>query len=93
MAEPALAALLRSGRLIALGQTFVTAEGWQELAARLRAELQSYHRMYPLRAGMPKEELRMRSRLNGRAFAEALSRLVQAGVLVDSGTTVRLPEH
>jgi selenocysteine-specific elongation factor len=93
VAEPALAALLQSGRLIALGQTLVTAEGWQGLAARLRAELQSYHSTYPLRAGMPKEELRMRSRLNGRAFAEALSRLVQAGVLVDSGTTVRLPEH
>jgi len=93
VAEPALAALRESGRLIALGQTLVTAEGWQALAGRLRAEVQSYHTAYPLRAGIPKEELRTRSRLNARAFAEALSRLVQAGALVDAGTVVRLPEH
>jgi selenocysteine-specific elongation factor len=61
-----------------------------ELAnARLEAELADYHARNPLRAGMPREELRGRVALSPRAF-EAL---VAAGRLREEGPLLALASH
>jgi len=61
-----------------------------------------YHQAYPLRVGLPREELRSRLRGNlagvapavqGRVYNLILQRLLTAGTLAESGPLIRLPGH
>ena len=60
---------------------------------QLLSTVQDYHRQYPLRSGMPREELRSRRRLRSRQFAVSLDRLLAAGELVEEGALVRTAHH
>ena len=67
--------------------------GWERLRERLVETVAAHHAAQPLRPGLPKEELKRRSKLPPppRLFDEALAAAVVDGVLVDDGQTVRLP--
>jgi selenocysteine-specific elongation factor len=67
--------------------------GWQALLDRLAGLVGDYHRQYPLRAGMPREELKSRLRLAPRLFNEVLTLAARRGALVESEAVVRLPDH
>ena len=84
--------ILGSGR-ITQSTRFYTAGGWRALEDRTRAALGDYHRQFPLRLAAPKEELRSRLRLTPQVFNDVLSLLNEAGVTVEQGSTVRLPDH
>ncbi|HEX7588451.1 MAG TPA: selenocysteine-specific translation elongation factor, partial [Anaerolineae bacterium] len=57
----ALAAQVESGALIALGgRYFITAQGWRALTVEMGHALDGFHRQHPLRAGLPREELKSR---------------------------------
>jgi selenocysteine-specific elongation factor len=84
-------------RLAAL-QTVLTAEGWRELAARLEALLAGYHRQFPLRLGMGREELKnrwqgKRQSWSLRQFNDLLGQAAQEQRIVDEGALVRLNSH
>lgn len=102
----ALGGLLRTGQALLLGAGDSAASGpatddryvmaitsYQELMSRMEAWLQEYHLRYPLRAGMPREELKSRSNLPSRAFSQFLERAADQGGLVEAGAVVRLPQH
>lgn len=104
----ALQELLSSGQLLPLEgnvdslagpahanqDILVTSKGyWEQLAARLLQEVEKYHRVYPLRRGMPREELKSRLKVLPRLFNAALRKLVNAGRLVEDGPLVFLPGH
>ena len=65
---------------------------WSQLTARLLAEVESYHRAYPLRSGMPREELKSRLKsypsLTPHVFSLALARLVNEGQMAERGPLV-----
>lgn len=64
----------------------ITSAGWATLRAKLTGALDGYHRRYPLRAGMPREELRSRLKLSGPALDAVLARAAIEGlVLVREG--------
>lgn len=63
---------------------------WDGIASRFEAALRTYHQTYPLRSGMPKEELRSKVRLDARVFNQAISGLSARGVLEETGTSVKL---
>jgi selenocysteine-specific elongation factor len=67
--------------------------GWERLAGGARGQVEGYHRTYPLRQGMPKEELRTRIGLDARTFSRVVSRLLGDGVLCEAGPLLALPEH
>ncbi|MER3436663.1 MAG: selenocysteine-specific translation elongation factor [Chloroflexota bacterium] len=98
--DEALAQLIAEGEVRVLGEGdtrpaafVVTTSAWQEMLARMRSVLASYHTVQPLRRGMPREELRSRLRLTtGRLFDDVVMAAVRDGVVVDDGATVRLPE-
>jgi selenocysteine-specific elongation factor len=71
----------------------MSAGGWQALLDRLAGLVGDYHRQYPLRAGMPREELKSRLRLAPRLFNEVLTLAARRGALVESEAVVRLPDH
>jgi selenocysteine-specific elongation factor len=70
-----------------------TAAGFERLWERARAALATYFREHPLRAGMPKEELRSRIGLPARAFAEVLAHWLAGRLLVESGALVAPPDR
>jgi selenocysteine-specific elongation factor len=76
------------------GRTFVAStHGWQGLTERVEHLLGSFHRGYPLRRGLPKEELRTRIGADPRMFVRVLDRLKAQGTAAEDGPFVRLATH
>jgi selenocysteine-specific elongation factor len=93
VAKEALETLERNGQVVRLGPAVLSASGWRRIEVRFAEALAAYHRQFPLRAGMPREELRSRAGLTPRLFNEALARLSGAGRVAEHGATVRLSSH
>jgi selenocysteine-specific elongation factor len=68
----------------------MSTQGWERL---VKQNLQNYHRRFPLRQGMPKDELRSRLKIPPEPFLSAMEQLVQQNALINEGTAVRLPSH
>ncbi|MDQ6918636.1 MAG: selenocysteine-specific translation elongation factor [Candidatus Dormibacteraeota bacterium] len=68
-------------------------EAWAALVVRTEALLKDFHQAHPLRAGMPREELKSRLGLAPAGFAAALGELAKDGVLTERGGEVALPGH
>jgi len=67
--------------------------GWAALLGRFRSMLSAYHADFPLRAGMPRSELKSRLKLETRLFNEAIQYGQNEGTLAATETIVHLPEH
>ena len=96
----AVAEAIAGGDLLALdggppadGTLLYTAEGFAALADRLRDVLSEYHRQFPLRRGVSKEELRSRLGLESRAFEQVATLLAQRSELKEAAGSVSLPGH
>lgn len=92
--------LLASGEALTLdgeapgdGSLLYSAAGFQALTDRLRETLAAFHRLSPLRPGMPREELRRRLGLQSRPFGQALALWVRRGDAKDAGAAVALPDY
>jgi selenocysteine-specific elongation factor len=68
-------------------------EAWRVVAARVDALLRAYHAANPLRAGMPREELKSRAAIPASLFGAAISRLASDHRVVELGGEVALPDH
>ncbi len=79
---------------VAASNAYVMSLGaWQVLRQKVVELLQDYHRRFPLRAGMPREELKSRLGLSPRAFGEAAGKAAAEGILVESEAMLALSEH
>ncbi len=94
-AQAARAELLAERQLVLLeADGLVAAAGvWQAESERARREVEQFHKTYPLRRGMPREELKSRLKLPPRLFAAAVKAWVSGGLLVESGSLVALADH
>ncbi len=107
IAEATLAAMIEGGQVVPLGPVqpplrtsatqAISADGWRALMDRMTAALEEYHAQYPLRPGMPREELK--SRLQGRGdrwpprlFNELVARGVAEGALREAGEYLCRPD-
>ncbi len=94
--DPAVASLVASGRVVALGEgerrVLLTSSGWQRLGEKAVAALADYHKKFPARPGMPKVELGTRLKL-GNFIVLALDSFIKQGILVEEGGHLRLPSH
>ena len=95
-----LAPLLKQGLVLAVGgktlepgTALYSAAAWGRVADRAAQALREHHRDYPLRSGLPREELRSRLGLPAASFARVLAALAAQGVLVEEGALVRAPDH
>jgi len=85
--------MLEKGTPTADGDLLVIQRGqWDAVTARALAEVQAYHRNYPLRRGIPREELKSRLKAASRFFQAALRAWQEAGVLAEAGNLVRLAD-
>jgi selenocysteine-specific elongation factor len=71
----------------------VTPDGWRRLTEQTQSILSGFHASYPLRRGLPKEELRTRLGADPRLFVRELERLKSDGVATEDGPFVRLLTH
>jgi selenocysteine-specific elongation factor len=70
-----------------------TPSGWQRLSDQVGSILSAFHSAYPLRRGLPKEELRTRLGADPRLFVRELERLKADGLATEDGPFVRLQSH
>jgi selenocysteine-specific elongation factor len=105
-AREALERLLQAGQAMYLGggdqatgapatddRYVMTTTRFEELVGRMEAWLEEYHQRYPLRVGMPREELKSRSGLPSRVFSQVLERAALQKRLAEEGAVVRLQQH
>jgi len=75
------------------GEWLFAPEAWAAISRRAGQALGEYHRAHPLRAGMPREELKSRLGLAPAAFGAAVAELARDGTLVEHGGELALPAH
>jgi selenocysteine-specific elongation factor len=101
-ASAALAELMADGQLLALepGSLQLTGEQivisrplWASETRRALVEVDQYHRAFPLRRGMPREELKSRLKFTPRLFNAALRLWLAENSLVESGLLLAHPQH
>ncbi|MSQ24920.1 MAG: selenocysteine-specific translation elongation factor [Dehalococcoidia bacterium] len=92
-----LEGLAQSGQAIRFGDApaalYFSRAGFERASAKARQALADFHTRFPLRAGMPREELRSRLDLPPPVFIAALARLVASGAVAEESSLVRLPGH
>ncbi len=66
---------------------------WQAFLERVQEDLRTFHQRYPLRAGMPREELKSRIGKAGAWFNQLVERAAREGHIRISPTTVSLADH
>ena len=71
----------------------ISTAAWDRLRERVEAMLSGYHREYPYRKGMPREEVRSRAGLYPRAFGRVEARLLAEGAVAQAGPLMALASH
>ena len=88
-AELALNSLLNNHKIMVLNgnQTSIDSntliaseEYWHQLTKNANDEIDAYHNSFPLRQGMPREELKSRLKISSKIFNAAVDRWVAAGI-------------
>jgi selenocysteine-specific elongation factor len=64
---------------------------WEHICSLALAEVGGYHKVNPLRRGMPREELRSRLKASPRLFSALVSNLLAENRLLESGPLVFVP--
>ena len=70
-----------------------SSQGWDILKSKLFVALQTYHNQYPLRRGVPVQEVRSRLGQSQPVFTRTLGRLTGEGYVVETGQSLQLPDH
>lgn len=92
--DAALAQAIAEGRVRRLTDgSLLSASGWTRLTVEMIGILAEYHRHFPLRFGMAREELASRLNLKSKPFAAFLTVAESEGLVVESAGLVRLPQH
>ena len=101
-AESALHELLSTGRLIVLEEgvprinsdlLVIAAPHWNSLFAKGLQMIESYHKVYSLRRGIPREELKSRLKLTPRVFNAALKKMINDGFVAEHSAFLAKREH
>jgi len=101
-AQSVLDGLIQNGQLVILenGGAKTTSDlliaalpHWNELKSRVENILNAYHKQFPLRRGIAREELKSKLKLSARNFSASITRLVKQGTLIEAGSWVANAGH
>ena len=101
-AEIALKELLHRGSLISIEEGMPTLTSnllvvalphWNALYEKILQTVESYHQNYPLRRGIPREELKSKLKLPARTFNLLITNYLSRNILKDSNNYLAKPEH
>ena len=92
--------LAKDGHVVVLGElgaepdaVVFSTQSWNILKSKIFVSLQSYHNQFPLRRGVPVQEVRSRLGLSQPVSQRVLARLAGEDYLVEEGPYLRLPDH
>jgi len=92
--------LAKDGHMVVLGElgaepdaVVYSSQSWNILKSKIFVALQSYHNQFPLRRGVPVQEVRSRLGLSQPVSQRVLARLAGEDYLVEEGPYLRLPDH
>ena len=95
--EGAIASLAERKDVVILGEKverlIYSAQAWAAIKQSVGQTLEKFHRDYPLRQGMAKEELKDKIKAPAKFFDSAIKQLSSEGILNESGPTVHTPGH
>jgi selenocysteine-specific elongation factor len=94
-AQASASSLMDKGALVALnGANRVITENELEISSgKITKALAAFHQQSPLRAGMPREQLKSQLGMPGEVFDAIIQRLASAGTLEESGAKLKLAGH
>jgi selenocysteine-specific elongation factor len=85
---------LEEGSLTVTSDLLVIARPhWNTLHVEMLQIVESYHAQFPLRRGIPREELKSRLKLSPRAFHAVMTKYLAQNILKDSANFLAKPEH
>jgi len=106
VAAQALHSLIANGQIVLLAENVappaelaaqstgvVTLSAWRDLITQVQTAAGAYHQKYPLRPGLPREELKSQVRAPGTLLNQALDHAARLGEINATATTIALPEH
>lgn len=95
-----LLSLTDGGEMVVLGDLAGDSEavcyakrGWEAAKNKIFAALYTYHQQFPLRRGVPTQEVRSRLLLPQPVYLKVIARLAQEGLLVEEGQFLRMADH
>lgn len=91
--DAATAELLARGDAVALADALVDRVAFEAMATQVLRVCAQGHRRAPLRAGVPREEVRAAVGLPAKRFAALIARLAAGGRLAERGAVLALPDH
>ena len=101
-AEAALKELLMTDHLITLEEgalsavsdlLVIAAPHWETLRAKTLQIVESYHETFPLRGGIPREELKSRLQLSPRVFNAMINKLIANYEITEHSNFITKPGH
>lgn len=96
-ARAAVAALQNAGAVFALddarGAVYIAQDTRERWRAKLTRELAAYHQQFPLRAGMPRQELKSKLALPPRVFDLLVEYFARENIMRVSAKTLALAAH
>jgi len=101
-AAKALKEILENGQLLQLedGALTITSDllviavpHWNALRDKAVQIVQAYHKNFPLRRGIPREELKSRLKLQPRVFNALVRKLVTKNAIVETANALAIPGH
>jgi len=95
-----LSQLIESGDMFVLGDmakdsgaVVYSRAGWEASKNKIFAALNTYHNQFPLRRGVPNQEIRSRLVLPQAIYLRLIAKLNQDGNLVEEAQYIRMPDH
>ncbi|WP_420642804.1 selenocysteine-specific translation elongation factor [Candidatus Leptofilum sp.] len=92
-AVSALAELVENGQVVRLEKQIISQAGWQTLVSQLIQLVTDFHKNYPLRLGISREELRSRLKLKANVFNPLMAQAANDHLLTEAGALVHAPGH
>ena len=101
-AEPALRALLETDQLVVIenGEPTITSDlliapiaQWNAMRDKSMQLVDAYHKDFPLRRGIPREELKSKLKFSPRVFNALIKKMVANNLLVDHSPSVAKVGH
>jgi selenocysteine-specific elongation factor len=100
LAESTLNGLLNSGQIIKFGSgplakddLLMAGSLWKELKDSIVSALTVFHETYPLRRGMPREELKSRLKLSLQSFNLVMAKMAAEGNLKEGNNWISLQSY
>jgi selenocysteine-specific elongation factor len=91
--RPILDSRIQSGEIIALGTgSYLSSAAWRGLTLKMGQALDDFHRAFPLRSGMPREEMKSKLGLAPRIFDQVIENVLMEKVMRANADVLLRPD-